>query len=134
MDWCQLNRKKSELWTQQLLKFRSHLGLNKNTPTGRSLLRNADQLTLCGGLLYHRYTPNYQVDKVKCLVVLRAHRQTAINGCHCDAGHQGRKRTESLISDRFLCLAVYKDVDQAVKNCSDVNSMGEGRNELPWSQ
>ena len=55
MDWCQLNRKKSKLWAQQLLKFKSCLGLNKNTPTGKSLLRNADQLTLCGGLLYYRY-------------------------------------------------------------------------------
>ena len=55
MNWCQLNRKKSKQWAQQLLKFKSCLGLNKNTPTGKSLLRNADQLTLCGGLLYHRY-------------------------------------------------------------------------------
>ena len=69
MDWCWLNRKKSEPWVQQLLKFKSHLGPNKNTPTGKSLLRNADQLTLCGGLLYHRYTLKYQVDKVKCFVV-----------------------------------------------------------------
>ena len=42
MVWCQLNRKKSEPWAQQLLKFKSHLIPNKNTPTGKSLLRNAD--------------------------------------------------------------------------------------------
>ena len=42
MDWCQFNRKKPELWAQQLLKFKSGLGPNKNTPTGKSLLRNAD--------------------------------------------------------------------------------------------
>ena len=29
MDWCWFNRKKSELWIQQLLRFKSHLGLNK---------------------------------------------------------------------------------------------------------
>ena len=99
MDWCWLNRKKSEPWTQQLLKFKSHLGPNKNTRTGKSLLRNADRLTLCGGLLYHRYMPKYQVDEVKCFVVQRAHRRTAINGCHRDAEHQGKKRMESLVSD-----------------------------------
>ena len=102
MDWYQLNRKKSKLWAQQLLKFKSHLGLNKNTPTGKSLLRNADWLTLCGGLLYHRYMPKYQVDKVKHFVVLKAHRGTAIDGCHHDVGHQGKKRMES---------PVYEDVD-----------------------
>ena len=99
MNWYWLNRKKSILWAQQLLKFKSCLSPNKNTLTEKSLLRNADQLTLCGGLLYHRYTPKYQVDKVKHFVVLRAHRRTAIDGCHHDAGHQGKKRMESLVSD-----------------------------------
>ena len=63
------------------------------------MLRNADQLTLCGGLLYHRYTPKYQVEEVKCFQVPKAHQRTAIDGCHWDAGHQCKKRTESLISD-----------------------------------
>ena len=117
MDWCQLDRKKSELWAQQLLKFKSHLGPNKNTPTGKSLLRNADWLTLCEGLLYHRYVPKYQVDEVKCFIVPRAHRRTAIDGCHCNAGHQGKKRIESLVSDRFWWPGVYEDVDRAIKNC-----------------
>ena len=99
MDWCQLNRKKSKLWGQQLLKFKSHFGPNKNTPTGKSLLRNADQLTLYGGLLYHRYTPKYQVDEVIHFIVLRAHRRTAIDGYHHDVGHQGKKRMDSIVSD-----------------------------------
>ena len=116
MNWCRLDRKKSEPWTQQLLKFKPHLGSNKNTPAGKSLLRNADWLTLCGGLLYHWYMPKYQVDKVKHLV-LRAHRWTAIDGCHHDVGHQGKKRTESFISDQFWWPGVYEDVDQEVKNC-----------------
>ena len=111
MDWCWLNRKKFELWAQQLLKFKSCLGPNKNTPAGKSLLRNADQLTLCGGLLYHRYTPKYQADEVKCLVVPRAHRRTAIDGCHHNMGHQGKKRMESLVSDQFWWPGVYEDVD-----------------------
>ena len=117
MDWCRLDRKKSKPWAQQLLKFKSHLSPNKNTPTGRSLLRSADQLTLCGGLLYHRYMLKYQVDEVKCFIVPRAHRRTAINGCHHDAGHQGKKRIESLVSDRSWWPGVCEDVDQAVKNC-----------------
>ena len=46
-DWCCLNRKKSE----QLVKLKSRLGPKKNTPEGRSILQNADKLTLSGGLL-----------------------------------------------------------------------------------
>ena len=49
------------------MKLKSRLGSHKNTPVGKSMLRNADQLTLCRGLLYHRYTLKYQVEEVKCL-------------------------------------------------------------------
>ena len=82
MDWCQLNRKKLEPWTKQLMKLKSSLGSHKNTQMGKSMLRNADQLTLFGGLLYHRYTLKYQVEEVKHFVVPKAHRRTAIDGCH----------------------------------------------------
>ena len=99
MDWCHLNRKKSEQWTEQLTKLRSRLGTKKNTPEGRSILKNADKLTLSGGLLCYRYKPKYQIKEVKCFVVPRSHRRTAIDGCHHDADLQGKKRTESLISD-----------------------------------
>ena len=101
MDWCHLEKKKSEPWTEQLAKLKSRLGSKKNIPEGRSILQNADKLTLSGGLPYYRYKPKYQIEEVKCFVVPRAHRRTAIDGCHHDAGHQGKKRTESLISDRF---------------------------------
>ena len=33
---------------------------------GRSILWNADKLTLSGGLLYYRYKPKYQIKEVKC--------------------------------------------------------------------
>ena len=82
MDWCRLDRKKSEPWTKQLMKLKSRLGSHKNTPVGKSMLRNADQLTLCEGLLYLRYMLKYQVEEVKCFVVPKAHWRTAIDGCH----------------------------------------------------
>ena len=42
IDLCQLNRKKSEPWTKQMMKFKSRLGSHKNTPVEKSMLRNAD--------------------------------------------------------------------------------------------
>ena len=110
MDWCHLNKKKSEPWTEQLTKLKSRLGTKKNTPEKRSILRNADKLILSGGLLYYKYKPKYQIEEVKCFVVPRVHRRTAIHGCNLDAGHQGKKRTESIISDRFLWPRVFEDV------------------------
>ena len=117
MDWCCLNKKKSEPWTEHLAKLRSRPGSKKNTPEGRSILQNVDKLTLSGGLLYYRYKPNYQIEEMKCFNVPRAHRRTAINGCHHDAFHQGKKRTESLISDRFWWPGVCEDVNRVVRNC-----------------
>ena len=61
MDWCPLDKKKSEPWTEQLAKLKSRLGTKKNTPEGRSILQNTDKHTLSGGLLYYRYKPKYQI-------------------------------------------------------------------------
>ena len=54
MDWCHLDKKKSEPWTEQLAKLKSRLGTKKNTLVGRSMLQNADKITLSGGLFYYR--------------------------------------------------------------------------------
>ena len=99
MDWYHLAKKKLEPWMEQLAKLKSMLGTKKITLEGRSILQNADKLTLSGGLLYYRYKLKYQIKEVKCFIVPRVHRRTAIDGCHHDAGHRGKKRTESLISD-----------------------------------
>ena len=127
MDWCCLDKKKSEPWTEQLVRLKSRLGSKKNTPEGRSILWNADKLSLSGGLLYYRYKPEYQIEEVKCFVVPQAHR-TAIDGCHCDTGHQGKKRTASLISDQFWWPGVYEDVNRVVQNCRWCQTYG-GREE-----
>ena len=70
MDWCCLDRRKSQPWTEQLAKLKSRLGTKKNTPGGRCILHNADKLTLSGGLLYYRYKPKYQIKEVKCFIDL----------------------------------------------------------------
>ena len=102
---------------RKLAKLKSRLGPKKNTPEGRSILQNADKLTLSGGLLYYRYKPKYQIEEVKCFIVPRAHRRTAIDGFHHDTGHQGKKRTKSLISDQFWWPGVYEDVNRTAQNC-----------------
>ena len=129
MDWYCLNKKKLEPWTEQLARFKSRLGTKKNTPEERSILWNADKLTLSGGLLYYRYKPKYQIEEVKCFIVPRAHRRTAIDVFHHDTGHQSKKRTESLISDLFWWPGVFEDVNRAVQNCRRCQLLFGGRDE-----
>ena len=97
------------------------------------MLCNADKLTLSGGLLYYGYKPKYQIEEVTHFIVPRAHRRTAIDGCHHDAGHQGKKRTESLISDQFWWPGVYEDVNRVSRTVEGVSFMEEGRKKLQWS-
>ena len=131
MDWYCLNKKKSEPWIRQFTKLKSRLGFHKNTPAGKSLLRNGDKLTLSGGLLYYQHKPKYQLEEVKQFVVLLAHRRMTIDGFHGDASPQGMKRMESLISDQFWWPGVYKDVNRAVKNCRHCQLYGGKEEEAP---
>ena len=94
-------------------KLKAHLGPLKNQPEGKCIVRNADKLTLLGGILYYRHNPKY-LEEMKQFVVPRAHQQTALNGCHQDAGHQGKKQTLSLVVDRLWWPGIQKAVENAV--------------------
>ena len=121
-------QEKSEPLTKQLNKLKSRLGAKKNTPEGKSILRNSDKLILSRGLLYYKYQPKYHINVIKQFVVPKAYRRTIIDSCHQDTGNQGKKRTESLISDWFWWPRVHDNV-----NTAGVSSMGERRIELQSS-
>ena len=131
IDWCYQDRRKSQPWTEQLAKLKSRLVTKKNTPEGRSILCNADKLTLSGGLLYYRYKPKYQIKEVKHFIIRRAHWRTAIDGCHCDTGNQGKKRMESLISVQYWWPGVFEDVNRAVQNCKQCQLYGGKEEKAP---
>ena len=46
LEWCLNDKKKGTPWAQQLEKLKAHLGSLKNQPEGKSIVRNADKLTL----------------------------------------------------------------------------------------
>ena len=113
------------------MKLKSRLGSKKNTPEERSILQNADKLTLSGGLLYYRFKPKFQIEEVKHFVVPRAHRRTVIDGCHHDTGHQGKKRTENLISDDSGGLESMK-MSREQSGTADGVSFMEGGKKNPY--
>ena len=96
LDWCLQDRKKGIPWAQQLEKLKAHLGPLKHQPEGKCIIRNAHKLTLSGGMLYYGHCQKYLEEK-KWFIVPRAHRRTALNGCHQDTDHQGKKWTLSLV-------------------------------------
>ena len=97
------------------------------------MLRNADKLTLSGGLLYYRHKPKYQIEEVKCFVVPKAHQRTVIDGRHHDAGHQGKKewRVSSLIDSGGLESSRMSTGPSRI--VSDVSFMEGGKKRPLWS-
>ena len=50
-------------------------------------------------------------------MVPKAHRTAALNGCHRDAGHQGRDHTLSLLQEHFWWPGMAKQMRQVIKTC-----------------
>ena len=130
LEWCLNDKKKGTPWVQQLEKLKAHLGSFKNQPVGKCIVRNADALTLSGCMLYYQHSPKY-LEKIKRFLVLRAHQQMALNGCHRDADHQGKKRTLSLVTNRFWWPGLQEAAESVI--VKDVKLMGELSPGLLWS-
>ena len=61
------------------------------------------------GALYHCHNPTGKLEEVLQFMVPMAHHVAAMNGCQCDAGHQGQQQTLCLLNDQFWCpgMATY---------------------------
>jgi hypothetical protein len=84
---------------------------------GRELLKEKDALVLVDRVLYRNTTLPEDIEAVRQFVVPKRHRVSAINGCHRDAGHQGKTRTLSLARERFWWPGMRKEVLSAVESC-----------------
>ena len=82
-----------------------------------AFVRRRKDLRMSHGLLYmETHTPGMD-EKIFAFVVPAKKRQAAIDGCHRDAGHQGRDRTLSLMKERFWWPGMAVQVVGAVKGC-----------------
>ena len=69
------------------------------------------------GLLNVRMTPTNSLDSAPVFVVPLGKRQSAIDVCHCSAGHQGRDQTLSLMKECFWWPGMSQALIKAVANC-----------------
>ena len=94
--------------------FVEHL---KNSDSKREWSANRCDFRIRQGMLYKRYQPKDDAEVVECFVVPKEYRITALNGCHRDAGHQGRDRTMSLLRERFWWPGMRKDMLKMLEGC-----------------
>ena len=73
------------------------------------------EFTVQDNLLYLQATPTNSQDSVPVFVVPTG--QSAINGCHHSARHQGRDHTLSLMKERFWWPGMSQALLKAVANC-----------------
>ena len=70
------------------------------------------------GLLYLKTDIGPTKEPIWHFVVPREYRMTAVNGCHHEAGHQGQKRSKSLMIERFWWPGMCKELINQVKTCA----------------
>ena len=76
---------------------------------GKALYRVRNNLTMKKGLMYVNIMPKGENEGLLAFMVPSAHRHTALNGVHRDAGHQGQQRTLALAEEHFWLLNMVED-------------------------
>ena len=93
------------------------LGVEAETEQARMFFRICKSLILNKGLMYVSTTPKGETEGVLAFVVPVGQCQIALNGVHCDAGHQGQQRTFALTQERFWWPMMADDCHTIVRGC-----------------
>ena len=93
------------------------LRMEAETEQGKTLFHIHNGLVLNKGLMYVSTTPKGETEGVLTFVVPVGQHRMALNGVHCDVGHQGQQRTLALTQERFLWPMIAKDCRALVRGC-----------------
>ena len=77
-----------------------------------------NSLVLNKGLMYVNMTPKGETEGVLASVIPVGQCCLALNGVHCDAGHQGQQRTLALTQERFWWPMMAEDCRAIVRGCT----------------
>ena len=70
------------------------------------------------GVLFTIATPpTGELKEVLWIIVSKAHGVAAMNGCHCDAGHQGQQQTLCLLHDQFWWPGMAAQMQKDISSC-----------------
>ena len=107
-DWVAVQKGDPELhavlqWLESKKKtdLRTLLREHALSKEGWMVWRNHQNFTTLQGTLYLHSTPKGENEDLLLFVVPKTHQTATLNGCHQDAGHQGRDHTLSLLQECF---------------------------------
>ena len=69
------------------------------------------------GLLYLSMTPKGELDGVLASLVPASQHTAALNGVHCDTGHQGQQQTLALVQEHFWWPMMVEDCKALIQSC-----------------
>ena len=81
-------------------------------------VKSKDQLIMKNGLLYRQSKLGQTGETVLQFVVPQAHRNAALDGCHCEAAHQGQTHSLSLMQEQFWWPGMARDLRNCIRKCS----------------
>ena len=106
--WLHLRKDMPLPWQDTLLK--ECLGAEAEMEQGNSLI-------LSKGLMYVNTIQKGETEGVLAFVIPVGQCHLALNGVHCDAGHQGQQRTLALTQERFWWPMMAEDCCAIVRGC-----------------
>ena len=123
-DWATAQKEDPELdavlqWlgSRKKADLRTLLGECIMSKEGQMVWRNCQNFISLQGALYLCSTPKGEDEDLLLFMVPKGHQTAALNGCHWDAGHQGRDRTLSLLQECFWWPGMAKQMRQVIKTC-----------------
>ena len=93
------------------------LGVGAETEQGKMFFHIRNSLVLNKGLMYVSTIWKGNTEEVLAFVVPVGQCWMALNGVHCDAGHQGQQRTLALAQERFWWPMMAEDCRTIVRGC-----------------
>ena len=114
-NWATAQKEDPELdavlqWLEAKKKtdLRTLLGEHTSSEEGQIIWRNCQNFTVLQGTLYLHSMPKGENEDLLLFVVPKMHQTATLNGCHWDAGHQGRDCTLSLLQEHFWWPGIAK--------------------------
>ena len=76
-----------------------------------------EQLIMKNGLLYRQSKQGPVEETIFQFVVPQIHRSAALDGCHCEAAHQGQHHSLSLMQEQFWWPGMARNLRNCIKKC-----------------
>ena len=123
-NWKQAQKDDPTLYTvvknlrSPLNQFKDALKHVLDQKSIRAFVKTRENLAMKNSLLYHKLHLKATGEDVWHFVVPKTHRSVALDGCHCEAAHQGQCHSFSLMQEQFWWPGMAHGLKNHVKNCA----------------